>query len=94
MIATGILEPVMVHVQTLMSCKVGSLGLIVSLLVTLILVVRVILCILNFVYVYFLRPGKNLRKFGRYAIVTGATDGIGLAYAFELASKGVFVACA
>jgi 17beta-estradiol 17-dehydrogenase / very-long-chain 3-oxoacyl-CoA reductase len=46
----------------------------------------------NFVsgfYNHFLRPGKNIVKsFGKWAIVTGATDGIGKAMAFELAKKG------
>ena len=41
-------------------------------------------------YVYTLRPSKDLKK--RYgdgwAIVTGASDGIGKAYAFELARRG------
>ena len=92
MIGRGILEAVMVHVQTLLSCKAGSFAILLSLLVTLFIAARVILCVLNFIYVYFNRPGKNLRKFGRYAIVTGATDGIGLAYAFELAATGGFLA--
>lgn len=40
-------------------------------------------------YRFFLRPGKNLKKFGGWAVVTGATDGIGKAYAFELARQGL-----
>lgn len=42
-------------------------------------------------YKTFLRPGKDLKKFGKWAIVTGATDGIGKAYAMALAKKGVSV---
>lgn len=52
---------------------------------------RILLAILNFVFVYFLRPGKELRKYGKVAIVTGATDGIGKAYALELAKRGLDV---
>lgn len=37
---------------------------------------------------YFLRPGKDLHRFGSWAIVTGATDGIGRAFAEALAKKG------
>jgi NAD(P)-dependent dehydrogenase (short-subunit alcohol dehydrogenase family) len=40
------------------------------------------------VYTYFLRPGKDLRRLGQWALVTGATDGIGKAYAAALAKKG------
>jgi len=40
---------------------------------------------------FFLRKGKNLTKYGQWAIVTGATDGIGKAYAFELAKNGLNV---
>jgi len=43
------------------------------------------------VYKTFLRPGKNLKKLGKWAIVTGATDGIGKAYAMALAKKGLSV---
>jgi len=39
-----------------------------------------------------LRPGKNLKKsYGEWAVVTGSTDGIGKAMAFELARKGMNV---
>ncbi len=43
------------------------------------------------VYKSFLRPGKKLTKYGKWAIVTGATDGIGKAYALALAKKGMSV---
>jgi len=39
----------------------------------------------------FLRPGKNLKKLGQYAVVTGATDGIGKAYSMALAKKGMSI---
>ncbi|CAH1412927.1 unnamed protein product [Lactuca virosa] len=45
--------------------------------------------ILNWVFVNFLRPAKNLKKYGSWALVTGPTDGIGKAFAFQLASKGL-----
>jgi 17beta-estradiol 17-dehydrogenase / very-long-chain 3-oxoacyl-CoA reductase len=45
--------------------------------------------ILYAVYKYFIRPAKNLSKYGSYAIVTGATDGIGKAIAIELAKKRI-----
>jgi len=43
------------------------------------------------VYVCFLRPGKDLKKEGEWAVVTGATDGIGKAVAKELIKKGLKV---
>lgn len=45
--------------------------------------------LLRWVYISFLRPGKNLKKYGSWALVTGPTDGIGKAFAFELARKGL-----
>jgi 17beta-estradiol 17-dehydrogenase / very-long-chain 3-oxoacyl-CoA reductase len=42
------------------------------------------------IYAAFLRPGKDLKKiYGEWAVVTGATDGIGKGFAFELARKGL-----
>ncbi|CAM8883694.1 unnamed protein product [Rhodiola kirilowii] len=52
-------------------------------------VLKSCLALLNWVYVSFLRPSKNLKKYGSWALVTGATDGIGKAFAFELAKKGL-----
>uniref|UniRef100_A0A0E0K1Z3 B-keto acyl reductase n=1 Tax=Oryza punctata TaxID=4537 RepID=A0A0E0K1Z3_ORYPU len=41
-------------------------------------------------YAAFLRPGKPLRRrYGAWAVVTGATDGIGRAMAFRLAASGL-----
>eukprot|EP00240_Pyramimonas_obovata_P005606 CAMPEP_0118935246 /NCGR_PEP_ID=MMETSP1169-20130426/15259_1 /TAXON_ID=36882 /ORGANISM="Pyramimonas obovata, Strain CCMP722" /LENGTH=320 /DNA_ID=CAMNT_0006878255 /DNA_START=48 /DNA_END=1010 /DNA_ORIENTATION=+ len=46
--------------------------------------------LVNF-YKWFLRPSKNIAKLGKWAVVTGATDGIGKAYAFQFAKKGMNV---
>jgi len=55
--------------------------------------VKFLLGVISFIYVYFLRPGKNLRAYGEWAVVTGATDGIGKAYSVELAKKGKHCLC-
>ncbi|TQD82157.1 hypothetical protein C1H46_032245 [Malus baccata] len=47
------------------------------------------LSLLQWAYVNFLRPAKNLKKYGSWALVTGPTDGIGKAFAFQLARKGL-----
>ncbi|XP_044489771.1 very-long-chain 3-oxoacyl-CoA reductase 1-like isoform X2 [Mangifera indica] len=47
-----------------------------------------ILSFFQWVWTMFLRPPKNLKDYGSWAIITGSTDGIGKAFAFELASKG------
>jgi len=48
-----------------------------------------LLAFARWLYAAFLRKPKDLRNYGSWAIVTGATDGIGKALAFELASKGL-----
>ena len=40
-------------------------------------------------YRLFLRPAKPLRHYGQWAVITGATDGIGRAYAFQLAKASL-----
>ncbi|XP_047313990.1 very-long-chain 3-oxoacyl-CoA reductase 1 [Impatiens glandulifera] len=50
---------------------------------------KLALNVLCWVYVNFLRPPKNLKKYGSWALVTGSTDGIGKAYSFQLARKGL-----
>eukprot|EP00049_Salpingoeca_infusionum_P018478 m.357406 g.357406 ORF g.357406 m.357406 type:complete len:319 (+) comp17821_c0_seq1:106-1062(+) len=42
-------------------------------------------------YATYLRPAKDLKAYGKWAVVTGATDGIGLEFAIQLAQKGLKV---
>lgn len=39
-------------------------------------------------YVYFVRPPVDPRAYGAWAVVTGASEGIGRAYVHLLAEKG------
>ena len=50
---------------------------------------RTLFHFLKWVWAMFLRPPKQLKDYGSWAIITGSTDGIGKAMAFELASKGL-----
>jgi hypothetical protein len=70
---------------------VQAAGLLFVALAAVLLALRVLLFairVLRFSYVYFLRPGRDLRAYGSWAVVTGATDGIGKAYCHALAKKG------
>ncbi|KAL8535233.1 hypothetical protein ACS0TY_011017 [Phlomoides rotata] len=56
-----------------------------------------VVCLLNnltslikWIYNIFFRPTKDLKAaYGSWALVTGSTDGIGKAFAFQLAAKGL-----
>ncbi len=48
-----------------------------------------IVSFVTFIHACFLRPAKDLKKYGEWALVTGATDGIGKAIAMELSRKGL-----
>ncbi|KAJ8615619.1 hypothetical protein MRB53_034991 [Persea americana] len=50
---------------------------------------KALIAVCRWVWVTFLRPSKNLKEYGSWALVTGSTDGIGKALVFELASKGL-----
>jgi hypothetical protein len=50
---------------------------------------RIGLAVDLFFWRHFIRPAKKLKKYGSWAAVTGATDGIGRAYCDELAKQGV-----
>ncbi|KAI5679309.1 hypothetical protein M9H77_10259 [Catharanthus roseus] len=46
--------------------------------------------LLQWIFITFFRPTKNLKKtYGSWAVITGATDGIGKAFAFQLAQRGL-----
>ncbi|XP_030498594.2 very-long-chain 3-oxoacyl-CoA reductase 1 [Cannabis sativa] len=68
--------------QELMIVTISGLGLIK--------VISYSIKFVMWVWITFLRAPKNLKdEYGPWAVVTGATDGIGKALAFELASKGL-----
>lgn len=83
------MEAVQEYIQGLMKeCELTTTVLVVF---SAFVIGNTVLQIILSSYKSFLRPGKKLTKFGKWAIVTGATDGIGKAYAVALAKKGMSI---
>ena len=74
--------------HSLLLSPIGTAAVVLGLIVLALAVLRLALGIANFLWAYFLRPGRDLKSYGSWAVVTGATDGIGKAYAAALAKKG------
>jgi len=75
-------------VRSIVATDLGLLITLIALGFLAIAVLRAVVGIVSFIFIYFLRPAKNLKFYGSWAVVTGATDGIGKAYAVELAKRG------
>lgn len=74
--------------QALNGCAGGQAIIALALCLLALSVLRQVLGVLKFLWAYFLRPSRNLRAYGQWAVITGATDGIGKAYAQQLAKQG------
>lgn len=74
--------------KSLYEDQVGRVAILVALIYLGVSLLRAVFGVVSFIFIYFLRPAKNLKFYGSWAVVTGATDGIGRAYCAELAKKG------
>jgi len=68
--------------------QLGRVAILIALIYLGVNLLRTVIGIVNFIFIYFLRPAKNLKFYGSWAVVTGGTDGIGRAYCIELAKRG------
>jgi hypothetical protein len=78
-----------VATRTISEDQVGRVAILIALIYLGVSLLRFIFGIVRFIFIYFLRPAKNLKFYGSWAVVTGATDGIGKAYCVELAKRGM-----
>lgn len=77
------------QLRWMIGSSAGLTLLALALLVLALSALRIVVGVLRFVYAYWLRPGRNLKYYGPWAVVTGCTDGIGKAYCTQLAKKGL-----
>ena len=82
------LEALQQTLHTLHSHPAGAVITGLALLLLALATLRSVFGVVRFIFAYFLRPGRNLKAYGEWAVVTGATDGIGKAYCEQLAQKG------
>ena len=75
--------------KTIYEDQCGRIAILIALIYLGVSLLRFVFGIAKFIFIYFLRPAKNLKFYGSWAVVTGATDGIGKAYCVELAKKGM-----
>lgn len=76
-------------VAELESHPIGLIVIALGLILIVVQLIQPVRAVFDFCYVYFFRPSRNLQRFGSWAVVTGATDGIGKAYCEALARKGL-----
>lgn len=77
------------QLRGLIAARAGAAILALGLLLVALTALRATIGVIRFAYAYWLRPGRNLKRYGAWAVVTGATDGIGKAYCKQLARKGL-----
>eukprot|EP00249_Psilotum_nudum_P004347 c17867_g1_i1 orf=282-1256(+) len=78
----------MADYQQLQTAPPQYLFLLALAILGLVRIVRSAYSFISWLWITFLRPGKNLRRrYGTWALVTGCTDGIGRAFCFHLARK-------
>ncbi|CAK8678131.1 unnamed protein product [Clavelina lepadiformis] len=56
------------------------------------LVIKLVYYLAQGAYLYFFRTYQDFNKYGKWSVITGATDGIGKETAFQLASRGQNIA--
>ncbi|CAK8684925.1 very-long-chain 3-oxoacyl-CoA reductase-like [Clavelina lepadiformis] len=56
------------------------------------LVIKLVYYLAQGAYLYFFRTYPDFNKYGKWSVITGATDGIGKETAFQLASRGQNIA--
>ncbi|CAI7812705.1 unnamed protein product [Closterium sp. NIES-53] len=83
--------PIIAALEVLKSKQPSELFVIGLALIGLLWLFSGLLSFLNGIWILFLRPAKNLRRYGSWAIVTGCTDGIGKGFAKELAKRKINV---